>query len=490
MNNAAIHSNVAFGTSGVRGLVSEMTDAVCYTYTTAFLQHLKSSNQLKEPAIVVGGDLRPSTARIMVACAKAAVDFGCKVINAGYVPSPAVASYGFANGLPSLMVTGSHIPDDRNGIKFNTPTDEILKSDEQSISGQMVKLPADIFSANGMLVSHFDLPAVEMSVREKYIQRYTHFFDGCLTGLTVGVYQHSSVGRDVIVDVLEVLGAQTICLGRSETFIPVDTEAIRTEDVELAKKWAEAYSLDAIVSADGDADRPLVSNERGEWIRGDVLGILCAQFLNCTDVVTPVSSNSALEKSNLFVSTVRTRIGSPYVIEGMKQLLSENKTMVAGYEANGGFLLASAVHQQDKRLSELPTRDALIVILCILAMAKANGTSVSQLAKQLPARFTISDRIKNFPIEVSMTQLKKLSPNDAETQQKLLTDMFGHISGQVVAVNQTDGLRMIFANDEIIHLRPSGNAPELRCYTEATSTERAHTINQACMAVLNTWHTH
>ena len=86
-----------------------------------------------------------------------------------------------------------------------------------------------------------------------------------------------------------------------------------------------------------------------------------------------------------------------------------------------------------------------------------------------------------------MAQLKKLSPDDAEAQQKLLTDMFGHISGQVVAVNQIDGLRMSFANDEIIHLRPSGNAPELRCYTEATSTERAHEINQACMGVLSTW---
>ena len=488
MNDSIAKSNVAFGTSGARGLVVDMTDLVCYSYTQAFLRYLQASNQWQQgQAVVIGGDLRPSTPRIMAACAKACVDFGSPVINAGDVPSPAVALHGFLHKLPSLMITGSHIPDDRNGIKFNTPTGEILKADEQGISSQSIAVPEGEFDSNGMLSTPFLLPEIDPTIRLNYIERYSTFFGGVLTGQTVGVYQHSAVGRDIVMDILRALGAHPIALGRSDTFIPVDTEAIRPEDVTLAKQWASEHQLDAIVSTDGDSDRPLVSDEHGEWLRGDVLGILCAQFLNCTDVVTPVSSNSALEKSNLFNSTVRTRIGSPYVIEGMKQLLSENKSTVAGYEANGGFLLASAVHQHGKILSKLPTRDAVIVMLCILAMAKAKETSVSQLLQQLPARFTVSDRIKNFPTQVSMTELKKLSPDDAEAQKKLLTGMFGHISGQVVAVNQTDGLRMSFANDEIIHLRPSGNAPELRCYTEATSPERAHEINQACMGVLSTW---
>ena len=485
---STFRTTVAFGTSGARGLVVDMTDRVCYTYTVAFLQYLQETNQWQHgQSMVIGGDLRPSTPRIMAACARACADMGAPVVNAGLTPSPAVALYGFSHGFASLMVTGSHIPDDRNGIKFNTPSGEILKTDEQGISSQSIVIPDDEFDVNGMLKTPFSMPDIDPVVRLNYIERYSNFFNGVLTGQTVGVYQHSAVGRDIVMDILRALGAHPIALGRSHTFIPVDTEAIRPEDVALAKQWASEHQLDAIVSTDGDSDRPLVSDEHGEWLRGDVLGILCAQFLNCTDVVTPVSSNSALEKSNLFNSTVRTRIGSPYVIEGMKQLLSENKPTVAGYEANGGFLLASAVHQHGKILSELPTRDAVIVMLCILAMAKAKETSVSQLPKQLPARFTVSDRIKNFPTEVSMTQLKKLSPNDPETQKELLTGMFGHISGQVVAVNHTDGLRMSFANDEIIHLRPSGNAPELRCYTEATSAERAHEINQACMGVLSTW---
>lgn len=482
-------SPVLFGTSGARGLVVSMTDQVCHAYTTAFLLYLQTTHQWQVgQSVVIGGDLRSSSPRIMAACARACVDMGAPVVYAGFVPSPAVALHGFTHGFPSLMVTGSHIPDDRNGIKFNTPTGEILKADELGITAQMAALELpDIFDAGGMLRETFVLPAALDEVRLAYVARYVDFFGDALAGARVGVYQHSSVGRDVMVDILTALGADAVPLGRAEAFIPVDTEAIRPEDVALARQWARDSSFDAIVSTDGDADRPLVSDERGEWLRGDVLGVLCAKFLGCTDVVTPVSSNTALEKSAWFNDTVRTRIGSPFVIEGMQSLLAAGKPVVAGYEANGGFLLASDVAIDGRVFKALPTRDAVVVMVAILAMARAAGVKISALSKQLPHRYTVSDRIKEFPTELSTARLATLCPADVELQKKLLSDMFGSISGEVVDVNQIDGVRMTFANAEIIHLRPSGNAPELRCYTEATSIERANEINQACMGVLNTW---
>ncbi len=489
MSLSEIVKNVPFGTSGARGLVVDMTNEVCYAYTTAFLKYLSDVGQWSVgQAVVIGGDLRSSTPRIMAACARACADMGAPVVYAGFVPSPAVALHGFSNGCPSLMVTGSHIPDDRNGIKFNTPSGEILKADELGITAQMAALSLpDIFDEFGMLREAYALPAAVDEVRLAYVARYADFFGDALAGLRVGVYQHSSVGRDVIVEILTALGAQAVPLGRATSFIPVDTEAIRPEDVALAKQWASESMFDAIVSTDGDADRPLVSNERGEWLRGDILGILCARFLGCTDVVTPVSSNTALEKSGWFDDVVRTRIGSPFVIEGMKSLLAAGKPVVAGYEANGGFLLASDVLHNGKTFKALPTRDAVVVMVAILAMARAAGVKISALSDQLPHRYTVSDRIKEFPTEVSMARLAALSPSDIELQKELLSEMFGEISGVVVDVNHTDGLRMTFANEEIVHLRPSGNAPELRCYTEASSDARANEINQACMGVLSTW---
>ncbi|MDE4994485.1 phosphomannomutase, partial [Francisella tularensis subsp. holarctica] len=86
---------------------------------------------------------------------------------------------------------------------------------------------------------------------------------------TIGLYQHSSVGREIVNEILEKLGAKVILLEFSEKFVSVDTEAIRQEDVKLAKQWASKYKVDSKVSTDGDADRPLVSDEYGNWLKVD-----------------------------------------------------------------------------------------------------------------------------------------------------------------------------------------------------------------------------
>jgi phosphomannomutase len=123
-----VRSGVAFGTSGARGLATEMTDRVCYAYTKGFLQYLESIGELKRAGerVAVGGDFRPSSDRVMEAVCRAADDMGYCAVNCGKVPSPAVALYGLENKIPAIMVTGSHIPDDRNGIKFNKATGEVL----------------------------------------------------------------------------------------------------------------------------------------------------------------------------------------------------------------------------------------------------------------------------------------------------------------------------------------------------------------------------
>jgi phosphomannomutase len=98
------------------------------------------------------------------------------------------------------------------------------------------------------------------------------------------------VGRDDVLEIVTALGAQAVALARSDTFIPVDTEAVRPVDQELARQWAAEFDFDAILSTDGDSDRPLLADETGQWLRGDVLGVLCAQALGITALATPVSS--------------------------------------------------------------------------------------------------------------------------------------------------------------------------------------------------------
>ncbi len=477
---------VKFGTSGIRGLVSDMTDKVCYAYTLSFLEYLTSIDAITDGHTVgIGGDLRSSTPQIMNAVAAAVFDSGYKVVNCGLLPTPALTLYGISHNIPTIMVTGSHIPDDRNGIKFNKPDGEVLKQDEQGILAQEPELNNILFTGQSLLKNDY-LPAIDKQAEQQYITRYLDFFpDNALSGFKIGVYEHSSVARDLFKTILSGLGAEIMALGRSDQFISVDTEAIRPEDVVLAKQWSEQYGLDCIVSTDGDADRPLVSDEHGEWLRGDVAGILVANFLQANAVVTPVSSNSALEKSQKFSRTVRTKIGSPFVIAAM-QAVTDQK-IVVGYEANGGFLLNTVVNLRDKQLTALPTRDAVIVPLCILFQAKQQACTVSQLLKTLPERYTYSDRIKNFPTELSQSILLEMQSGQQEKDAAVFDRLFSGMTDPAVNFDTTDGIRISLANEEVVHIRASGNAPELRCYTEANSYNRAKALNQLCMQQMNRW---
>ncbi len=477
------NSGVAFGTSGARGLVSAMTDEVCYTYTRGFLQYLEREREIQRGGrVAVAGDLRSSTPRIMRAVMKAIADHGSVPVNGGRVPTPAIALFGFAQKIPSIMVTGSHIPDDRNGIKFYRPKSELLKRDEPGMKQQVVELPPDFDGEGATLASaqRFE-PAIEADIERRYVQRYFEAFgEGALRGAHIGLFEHSAVGRDILFEVLSGLGAKVTRLGRSEAFIPVDTEAIRPEDVASAARWAREHEFDTIVSTDGDSDRPLVSDERGKWLRGDVAGILTGKFLRATFVATPVSCNTAVEKSGAFQRVVRTRIGSPYVIEAMNGALGGAEKVV-GYEANGGFLTATDFTLAGP-LPALPTRDALLVPLAVLLSARAQRTSISRLLASLPQRFTASDRLEDFPTALSKERLGSL----AQGGPAAIAAAFPAF-GEVADVSTIDGLRVTFASDEIVHLRASGNAPELRCYTEAGSESRAVELNEEALTVLRGW---
>lgn len=482
-------SGVGFGTSGARGLASDMTDEVCFAYTTAFLQYLEGTGELERSGIIgVGGDLRPSTERIMKAVAKAIDHKGYVPQNCGRLPSPALAHYGLVKRIPTVMVTGSHIPSERNGIKYTKCAGEILKQDELGIRRQTVQLPVELFDDRGMIKAETGLPQSDSEALDVYVNRYLDFFKrDCLEGKKIGVYQHSSVGRELMPKILKRLGAEVSLLGFSQDFIPVDTEAIRPEDVQAAKTWASAHRFDALVSADGDGDRPLISDETGKWLRGDVAGILCAEHLNADAVVTPVSCNSALEKSGWFKNVYRTKIGSPFVIEGMEKALEEGAKRVVGYEANGGFLLASDIHRGGKTLRALPTRDAVIVHITILILSKDKRMKVSELVGRLPRRFTFSDRLKNFPTQKSKEKIAVLYSGDAGRDFRTIEKVFGQNFGSVHAVDTTDGLRITFASGEVAHLRPSGNAPEFRCYTEADTETRALEMNKTCIGIMESW---
>jgi len=474
-------TGVGFGTSGARGLAAEMTDRVCYAYATGFLQYLQDIGELTQPGteVAIAGDLRPSTGRIMTAVACAASDMGYTPVNGGRIPSPAIALFGLERAVPAVMVTGSHIPADRNGIKFNKASGEILKTDEAGITSQVVALADEAFNADGSFVDPFTWPDPDPSIGAAYVRRYLDVFPSdCLAGKKVGIYQHSAVGRELLVEIFQGMGAEVVPLGFSDTFIPVDTEAIREEDVDLARAWSAEHGFDTILSTDGDSDRPLVSDENGEWLRGDIAGILAAIYLKAGSVSTPVSCNTALEKCGTFSDIRRTRIGSPFVIASMMEAAEAGQPCIVGYEANGGFLTNSVVPVFGKELRALPTRDAVLPVLSIILLSIQLGTPISQLVSDLPERYTLSDRIQDFPTTESREILDQLSDETA------IETVFGEAFGKVVSVDRTDGVRIAFDSTNILHLRPSGNAPEFRCYAEAATPDAVQVMLERGMGIL------
>lgn len=460
-------SGVQFGTSGARGLNDGFTAQVCQAFMVAMIAQLQPRYGFS--GVVVGMDNRPSSPKIAQNCISALHDLGMAVQFAGVLPTPALALYAQRNKMAAVMVTGSHIPFDRNGLKFYHPYGEIDKADEAAIVAcRAVPSPMNIQP----------LPDPDHKISLPYLSRMLDAFPADLCAeLTIGVYQHTSAGRDLYVAVLEALGAKVICLGRSSEFVPIDTEAVSERDKSLARQWACEHRLDLVFSTDGDGDRPMIADHSGHWLRGDILGLLCAKALNIEALSVPLNCTTSLELCGEFKQVRRTRIGSPYVIEQLTHLADIYPT-VAGFEANGGFLLGSDVMMNDKVIERLPTRDALLPLLAILYLARQRGVTLAQLVRQYAMRFTASNRLQGVALANSEALLVALQAQPQKLAKVLKCDGVPTISSTL------DGVRFVLEDGCIVHLRQSGNAPELRCYAEASSQQQADELVEILLGAL------
>ena len=516
-----------FGTSGLRDTVENMTDMECFINVRGFIAYLKESGEFKKgDTIAIAGDRRPSTYKIKRAVCAATCDMGGIADDQGQVPSPALAYYAMCNNMASIMVTGSHIPADRNGIKFTKCSGEILKSDEsgilENVRKERIKVYStseedSIFDKKGTFKATFE-PKFNELLRaechtgesgELYINRYRSAFGNEFfpRGTKIFLYQHSAVGRDIVKDIFESLGAKIFApdieIGneplRSDEFVSVDTESVSLKTLSIFKKVLVDNDLDIGITLDGDSDRPLLvyrEYEEGKpkdfvkYITGDILGLLTILGLEKINikvdaVCVPVSANDSIirickEKS---IELSQTKIGSPYVIAAMNDSIASHKGQwnVVSWESNGGFLTGTDLTIGDKTLKALPTRDAVLPLLSVIHLIVKSGLSVSELIKTLPLRFTHADRKKAFPMETSKAIISYLTPKDlndreeSEIIKKRIKEVFLKCDGfgEPENINYTDGIRILFDNGEISHLRPSGNAPEFRNYAIADSEDRA-----------------
>ena len=136
---------------------------------------------------------------------------------------------------------------------------------------------------------------------------------------TIVLYQHSAVGRDIVQKIFEGLGADIVPIERSDKFIAVDTEKVSIDTTSLLQKASMEHKPFAIITTDGDSDRPLLADENGSFLPGDKLGALVSMFLNPDFVAIPISANDAVVNSlgKRGIKVIQTKIGSPYIIDAM-----------------------------------------------------------------------------------------------------------------------------------------------------------------------------
>ncbi|EXJ71402.1 phosphomannomutase [Cladophialophora psammophila CBS 110553] len=227
------------------------------------------------------------------------------------------------------MVTGSHIPFDRNGHKLNTSTGELLKKDERLINANVDRVRERLlnelyaespFDDRGNLRNaKSDLPPVLGEGQGAYIRRYLDFFES------------------------EVLQGM----------------------------------------------RLLVAPEGGKlrFFGGDLLGMIVAEFLGADAVVVPISTNDAIDRGPLAPAPQpKTKIGSPYVIAGMQAAVAKGHRRVCGWEANGGFLTGSDINRNDRILTalEYPNSVIDIAILPYTLKERKNRNSKDRVHGFLP----------------------------------------------------------------------------------------------------------
>ena len=507
-----------FGTSGRRGKLVDLTQLEVYINALAELEYLQSLAP-SEGGIVRGDefyfarDLRPSATsfipemggrgEIAQAIVAAIRDAGMRPVNLGKIPSPALACYALQRGQGSIMVTGSHIPFDRNGYKTNTSRGELLKQHEAPIDEQVRSvrqrlygqpLAESLFDEQGRFqCGHQDLPEESDAARDAWIGRFTSFFRGAsLAGKRLLVYQHSAVGRDLLVEVLELLGAEVIAAGRSDTFVAIDTENISAPRLAVMQALADEAAarhgrVDAIVSTDGDSDRPLIlgvdpATGRAHFFGGDLVGMVVAEYLQADAVVVPITCNDAVDRGKLAaVVQPKTRIGSPFVIAGMELARGAGKQRVCGWEPNGGFLTGSEIERNGGVLPPLLTRDAILPILGVLFAATESGLSLVELFGRLSKRFSRAALLADFPQSLGRKIMTAFTPDEADPnktphaiRERLATFFTPQAGfGNIARVDYTDGVRILFDNGEVAHVRPSGNADELRIYAVADTQARA-----------------
>lgn len=428
-----------FGTSGIRGDAEKLfTNQFCFDIGRAFAIFLDHHDQ--PGPIAVGMDPRKSSPKIKKALLLGLAVSGRELFDEGMVPVPAMNWILKVSPLAgSVMVTGSHVKKELNGLKFFAFKEEILKEHEEEITKTFQQLSGEIpYQKKEIKVVH------ENKAGKLYEKMLINLANKPLPNWKVVVDPGNGAQSKIMPRVFNNLNLKVVAINNEpspKNFMARDTEAGETFSGVTRLISKEKADLGIIFDADGD--RVIFIDENGRFIPGDYSGALIAKHSDTPVVATPINTSQVVE--HLDKPVIRTKVGSPYVVETMKK----NKATF-GFEANGGGISAEIMMSRDGGSSAIK----------ILNIMKKEKKSLGQLVGTLPQFFIFRTKV-NCPWELDAIILK-------EAKRKF----------KGVKVEELDGLKIWQDETSWILFRPSSNAPEFRVFAEARTQKRASQLGK------------
>jgi phosphoglucosamine mutase len=402
-----------FGTDGIRGTANEhpITPELALQLGRA-VTFVAGRGRSHAPRVVIGKDTRLSGYMIETALASGVCSMGGRVMLTGPIPTPAVAHLTVSMRADAgVVISASHNPYADNGIKV--------------FGGDGFKLPDEAEAEIERLIADDTLlgarqtgPGIGRAVKlEDARGRYIAFVkatfprDLTLDGLRAVVDAAHGAAYVVAPAVLQELGASVLALGvkPNGTNINRDCGALHPEHVqaEVLKKRAQIG-----IALDGDADRVIVVDERGQVVDGDAVMAMCARRMLDADelrqrtVVATVMSNLGLERALQArgAKLLRTPVGDRYVVEAMRR---------------GGYNLGGEQSGHLIFLDHVSTGDGMVGALQVLALMMRTGRPLSELAREALERVPQVLENVTLPARRPLEEMPRLSRLSEEIRRTL-----------------------------------------------------------------------
>lgn len=424
-----------FGTNGIRGESQTLfTNQFCFDIGRVFSLFL-SQKKFKNKTITFGRDTRRSSLRIKKAVISG-IPSDWKIIDGGIIPTPCLNYFTKKKNFAGIMVSGSHIEENLNGLKFFVGAEEINKEEEKIIEKiywqEKEKIPfkekkKKIFVSN--------------EVKSLYQEMLLNLAEKPLSSLKVVVDAGNGTQAEIMPAVLEKLGIRVIKINCDlrQPIICRDTES-QGAFFSLSKKVREEKA-DLGIGWDADGDRAIFVDEKGNSLPGEISCAIIARESPERIIITPI--NTSLVVESIGKKVIRTKVGVLHVVAAMKKYRS-----LVGFESNGGFISGEIFYG----------RDGGSTTIKMLNILKRRKKKLSQLVEELP-KFYIFKEKTPCPSSLNKIILKKVKE---KYRKKRIEDL--------------DGLKVWIDNFSWILFRPSGNAQEFRVFAEAKEKKKAEKL--------------